>query len=158
MLSQNAMPRCRARALWLSVALLAGCTAANPKYCEKTSDCQSGLVCDLPHNRCIASDTAVAPLDGAILTDAPMDEPTTGDETQPTDATAGGEVGGDRPVAADGPGADAPVDTRVPDAAGTCGVNGDCTDPTKAFCVASVCVGCQSAGVSACVAPTPACD
>ena len=53
---------------------------------------------------------------------------------------------------------DASFDTRVPDAAGTCGVNGDCTDPTKAFCVTSVCVGCQSAGASACVAPTPACD
>ena len=59
---------------------------------------------------------------------------------------------------------DAPMDqqlpdsSRVPDAAGTCGVNGDCTDPTKAFCVAGVCVGCQSAGVSACAAPTSACD
>ena len=53
---------------------------------------------------------------------------------------------------------DVAVDTRVPDAAGTCGVSGDCTDPTKAFCVAGACVGCQSADVNACVAPTPACD
>jgi hypothetical protein len=56
---------------------------------------------------------------------------------------------------------DAPVDTRVPDAAGTCGVNVDCTDPAKAFCVAGVCVGCQSGldgGTNACTAPTGVCD
>jgi hypothetical protein len=47
-------------------------------------------------------------------------------------------------------------DSRIPDAAGTCAVNSDCIDPTKGFCVADQCVGCQAAVTTAC--GTQVCD
>jgi hypothetical protein len=53
-------------------------------------------------------------------------------------------------TAIDAHGFDSAVDSRVPDAAGTCGVNSDCTNPANGFCVAEVCVGCQAAGATAC--------
>ena len=143
----------------LVVALLAvGCTEHNSDYCEKNSDCSGGQVCDVIRATCVFPDASTIPPDGSISADAPA----TGDDAQPADAFGAvdseppADGGADSKV--DAPVADAPVDTRVPDAAGTCGVNGDCMDPTKAFCVAGVCVGCQGAGASACVAPTPACD
>ena len=142
----------------LLVGSLAGCTKANPNYCEKAGDCTGRRVCDIESSQCVFPDASTIPLDGSIGADAPA----AGDDAQPVDAFGAIDAqpstdgGADR--AGDAPVTDAPVDTRLPDAAGTCGVNGDCTDPTKAFCVASVCVGCQSAGTSACVAPTPACD
>jgi hypothetical protein len=35
---------------------------------------------------------------------------------------------------------------------------GQCTNPAKSFCVATVCTGCQGAGTAACKAPTGTCD
>jgi hypothetical protein len=54
------------------------------------------------------------------------------------------------------------VDAYVPDAQGTCSVASDCPDPSKAFCVAGVCVGCQAGGLDGganlCSAPTAVCN
>jgi hypothetical protein len=89
-----------------------------------------------------------------------------------SDATTSSIDGGqDAPAAVDVPivtdGAsdakvpDAAVDLPIPDAAGTCAVDGDCTDPGKAFCVAGLCTGCQGGidgGANTCVAPTSVCD
>jgi len=146
MLSRNAT----LAASCLAVALLAACTATNPKYCEKPGDCQAGLTCDLPHNRCVSPDGSVGQPDGPIVVV---------DGEANADAPIGGEAGGLDGARADGGGSDRPgPDVRGIDAAGTCSVTADCTDPTKAFCVGNVCVGCQAAGTGACSGSAAVCD
>jgi hypothetical protein len=153
--------RHRAKDLLLVAALLVGCTKANPDYCEKAGDCTGGRVCNVEWSQCVLPDAAVGPLDALTGTDdgpaAAVDQPFGRDMGAPLDSPAVYDSTVDAPttdVTKDLPG----PDTRIPDAAGTCGTNLDCTDPAKAFCVAGVCVGCQSAGAGACVAPTSACD
>jgi hypothetical protein len=151
------------RRIWIGstlplAAVIFGCTGPNPNYCQKDTDCTGGRVCSVVHSACVFPDASTIPPDGSVGADAPA----TGDDAQPVDASGAidGEpsIDGGADSEGDGSPADAAVDTRVTDATGICGVSGDCTDPTKAFCVGNVCVGCQSAGVNACVAPTPACD
>ena len=184
------------------VSFLLGCTKANFDYCEKTSDCPGGRVCNLERKACLSPDAAVGPLDSAgdvgvemgrvsdapyaseasaidaaLVLDGKVDSNVAGNEAGHVDGNADGNVDGNRiekidsaPV--DGPGPDLFV--IVIDAAGTCGVNSDCTDPSKAFCVDNVCVGCQASGANVansdggagvvdagpnmCVAPTAVCD
>ncbi len=140
----------------IGVALLGACgwlpTRLKDGYCESTSDCKSGQACQL-------ADQAVPTWHMCVCSG-----PACGDSGTPADGPAGPDVHADvsREIVdasidlAIVP--DVAADLAVPDAAGTCSVNSDCTDPTKAFCVADVCVGCQTAGVNACAAPTPACD
>ncbi len=106
-------------------------------------------------------DAPTSPLDSPTLDTLRPDAPAASVDTQAIDTQA---VDGFEAVDAnlgssiDTAVPDAAVDAWVPDAEGSCGVNGDCPDPTKAFCVAFACVGCQLAGVGACSAPTPTCD
>ena len=140
----------RATEFLFVAALLVGCTKANPNYCEKPGDCTGGRVCNIEWSECVFPDASTQP-DGPI---AIVDGDTAGDAPLVTE-TGGIFDGG----IVDGGGKDRPEpDVPGVDAAGTCGVNADCTDPTKAFCVGRVCVGCQFAGVSACAAPTGVCD
>ena len=162
----------------LGGAVLWGCTEATPNYCQKPGDCTGGRVCDVARGVCVSPDGATGPmdgpaaaLDGATLdaVDAPsggevreaIDLPSTIDAILPIDAPALDEA------MEAGPHEDAGVvdvagpDLYVPDGAGTCGASSDCPDPTKAFCVAGLCVGCQAGldgGANACVAPTAVCD
>lgn len=152
------------RGLLLVAILTASCTERDPDYCAKNSDCSGHRVCDVVRATCIAPDAAVAPVNDAGVADAAADVAVDSpvgvdgggsavDASTSVDVAQASEAG--RPV--DARVADAALpDVFVPDAAGTCGVSGDCTDPTKAFCVAGVCVGCQSAGTTACGAQ--ACD
>jgi hypothetical protein len=144
--------------------LLPAClaTESKPVTCNTDNDCQTkigttqGVRCDLTQHACVCDGTAYPGCDKFVDGGANVDGPGVSDvPVTPADVVVPVPVDGATDVQI----ADVTVpDTRVPDAAGTCGTNLDCTDPTKAFCVAGVCVGCQAAGVSACVAPTPACD
>jgi hypothetical protein len=169
--------------------LLLGCTEATPNYCQKNGDCTGGRVCDVTRAICVSPDAATMPIDGAQALDGAIDTPSGRDVglgdiglvevLLAADATHAGDVALaiDAPTPIDVAERDTPlsVDTRtvdvigpdvyVPDGAGTCGSNRDCTDPAKAFCVGNVCVGCQpdvdagvDAGANACVAPTAVCD
>ncbi len=158
------------RGLLLVAMLTAGCTERNPDYCAKNSDCSGHRICDVVRATCVSPDAAVTPVVDAgvadVAADTAVDSPVVVDGGgfpvdgggSPVDASTvevaqTSEAG--RPV--DGRVADAALpDVYVPDGPGTCGVNGDCADPTKAFCVAGVCVGCQGAGATACGAQ--ACD
>jgi hypothetical protein len=147
----------------LSLALLiAGCTRANPNYCEKNSDCSGGRVCSVVHSACVWPDSAAEPLDSAIVTepdaaaDGTVDVLYAPEVTLPVDTSIAAEVG--KPdVAVDAAVVDAAKpDTKVGDGPGTCAVNGDCADPTAVFCVGGMCTGCQNAGPGAC--GVQACD
>jgi hypothetical protein len=166
----------------LASAVLLGCTEPTPDYCQKSSDCTGGRVCDLTRSMCVVLD-AGGSLDGARLSDGASggaaETPEASEAGAPSDAWNDREVLAtiDAPASSpvDAPdidgGIDGPIDVGavdvmgpdlyVPDAAGTCGSNGDCTDPNKAFCVANVCTGCQAGldgGVNTCAAPTAVCD
>ena len=138
-------------ALALLAVNLASCsTVRRWDVCNsEATDCQPGYVCNLSTFRCVLltdagaldgpsqPDGQVSPVDGVRPTDSPGD---TTIADGPMDA-AGTEAVADGRL----PGPEVAVDTRVPDAAGTCGVNGDCIDPAKGFCVAGVCTGCTAA-------------
>ena len=96
----------------------------NPKYCETPSDCTGGLVCNTAWKECVSPDAAVVPVDSAGGSGG-----TLSDGAGPTDTGISIDGGIDAPMS------DGGADTRVPDAGGTCGVNSDCVDPAKAFCV-----------------------
>lgn len=169
----------------LGNTLLLGCTEATPNYCQQASDCTGGRRCDVARGICISPDGAVGPMDSALAFDA---APASVDSV---DVPIMSEVGGvvvvdgsfalDVSFVVDAPKPDevaeagTPQDTGavdvvgpdlyIPDGAGTCGDNGDCPNPTKAFCVAGMCVGCQAgvdagvdAGANNCVAPAAVCD
>jgi len=123
---------------------LAGCADVRDwNICNhEVSNCLPGHTCDLSVFRCVTivdggaadgpnpSDGPILPVDGAsdtTIADAPMDLP--GSENATDTQLNGPEV---------------MVDTRVPDAPGTCGVNSDCPDPAKGFCVAGACTGCTA--------------
>jgi Cys-rich repeat protein len=165
-----------ATAGFLGVIVLLGCTEPTPDYCQKPGDCTGGRVCDVVHAKCVSADGATGPLDGAHAvdgaTDVPNDAPHPNDVGTSLDAASGNDlVAVDAPSPVDAAEVDVSVDggavdvtgpdLYTPDGAGTCGVNSDCTDPSKAFCVGNVCVGCQTGldgGANACVAPTAVCD
>jgi hypothetical protein len=142
--------------LLLAGMLAVGCTEHNPDYCEKNSDCTGGRICDVVRATCVVPDAATVLPDGASGPDAPAKIDGETFEDAPVAQPEVGPVDSGAPL--DGGRLDGGADGNVIDAIGSCGANGDCTDPAKAFCVAGVCVGCQSAGASACVAPTPSCD
>jgi hypothetical protein len=149
--------------LFAFLAILAqGClfgTKDNPATCQTNDECAS-KVCNLATYYCEPVNPDSGQAQGGTGGAAP-------DGPGGTGGTAiDGQVDSqpDASIVTDAP-ADQRIpelpDTRVPDAAGTCGGNGDCTDPSKAFCVAGVCVGCQpglDGGVSMCTAPTGVCD
>ena len=144
--------------------LLLGCTEATPNYCQRTSDCPAGRVCDVERAICSMPDASLEALDGP-RSDAPsavafevgeseaphaidvvliIDAPAL-DEALETGAPLDGGT-----VEVEGP------DVNVPDGAGTCGTNGDCPDPSKPLCVGHLCVGCQAADAAVC--GTQVCD
>ena len=142
--------------LLLFAVLAAACTEATSNYCEKASDCTGGRTCNLEWRECVALDGAIAPLDAGtdrgVAIDGAIDAPSVNDVGM---SEAGVAVDGGEVIDVAG------LDLVTVDAAGTCSVNGDCPDPSKAFCVAGVCLGCQGGldgGANACTAPTPACD
>ena len=153
MKSRATCPGVLATGLVLVTVLLSGCKEATPNYCQKSGDCTAGRVCDLVQSVCVVADGGLVTLDtGADLEsgmDAAADIPSAGEAGQPDSA---------EPIDLPEPPVDTAVDTTVPDGAGTCGTNGDCTDPTKAFCVRGLCLGCQTAGPGVCAPATPACD
>ncbi len=152
------------------VFLLPACfpTETKPVACNTDQDCQSkigvsqGVRCDLTQHACVCDGTnypgcdkfvdAGTSSDGATSPDlpiAPIDRsplPDSATDVAVTDAqmdVAGAEVPTDVRLLGPEVAVDA-VDTRVPDAAGTCGASSDCTDPAKGFCVAGVCTGCTA--------------
>jgi len=161
-------------------AVLPAClpTKSEEVACATSDECGAGFTCDPNRNVCVCDGTATDPgcaklIDGGTSADATADAPGAGaDSAGSVDRPADG-VAGDAPIVAsdaqpaadtsieprdsgaldtaiDAHGFDSAVDSRVPDAAGTCGVNSDCTNPANGFCVAEVCVGCQAAGATAC--------
>lgn len=156
----------------LGGTFLLGCTEATPSYCQKPSDCTGGRVCDVAHAVCVFVDAAVGPVDGAHDSGGAIDAPYSvevglaeaglAEAGLAMDASYADEapVAVDAPVPVDVAEAEVTIDTGtvdamgpdlyVPDGAGTCGGNDDCTDPAKAFCVGNVCVGCQGASLAAC--------
>jgi hypothetical protein len=147
---------------FLGSAVLLGCTEATPDYCQKPGDCTGGRTCDIARAVCVSSDAAIAPVDGAKDLGGAIDAPLTSEAGAAVDTSYAIEVSGtvDAPVPDDAGESRATVDSGavdlagpdlyVPDGAGTCGINDDCPDPTKAFCVGNVCAGCQAAGTTAC--------
>ena len=140
--------------LLLAGILLLGCTARDPDYCAKEADCTGGRVCDLVRATCVWTDAAVAISDSGVDSpdeiDAAPDVPLASDVEAPADGLISEDLGNaDGPSdagAVDGPG----PDVAAVDAAGTCAVDDDCTDPTQAFCVAGACTGCQNAAAGIC--------
>ncbi|HEX7596933.1 MAG TPA: hypothetical protein VF518_01895, partial [Polyangia bacterium] len=149
----------------LVTMLAVACTEPTPNYCQKNSGCSGGRVCDVARATCVLPDTAVAPLDTAgesippvdAAMDAPVDVPSVNEAGPPIDASIPSDAG-----EPDAPVVDAALDAARPDtrladavvetmdAVGSCTVGSECTDPTKAFCVAGQCAGCQNAGATAC--------
>jgi hypothetical protein len=157
-----------------------GCTEATPDYCTKPGDCPSGYVCDVARAVCVSTDGSLGAggalgSDGALgaggafgATDVAPGEAGTG-----YDADRSVDGADDAPLSGDAGEADASIvdagsvdawipDVYTPDGAGTCGSNGDCTDPARAFCVGNVCVGCQpspdgGSRANTCAAPS-VCD
>jgi hypothetical protein len=170
--------------LLLGGTLLLACTEATPNHCQNSSDCSGGKVCDVARAVCVSPDAAAAPMDGLHEPVGIVDASRVSDisvaievsvalDAQYADApyTTEVNVAADAPLSGEAGGTKLPVDTAtidvavpdvyVPDAAGTCGSSGDCTDPSKAFCVAGVCVGCQTGldgGANACMGPNTVCD
>jgi hypothetical protein len=154
--------------------VLLGCTEATPDYCQKSTDCTGGRVCDVARAVCVTVDGAAGLLDALpgvdVSADRAINAPNVGEAGTPVDVFATeAAVAVDVSSAIDAAEVDAPIDTsvievpgpdvNVPDGAGTCGVNGDCSDPTKVFCVGGMCVGCQAGldgGTNAC--GTQVCD
>ncbi len=124
---------------------------------DATADTTTDAAIGGPDAREAAGPDTPNPNEVAPVADGPLpaDGPAPIDAPVPPDAVAAGvETSAD---VADGPG----PDLNVPDGAGTCGSNADCPDPTKAFCVAGLCVGCQSGvdgGANSCSGATPVCD
>jgi hypothetical protein len=50
----------RALLIALALAALGGCTVANPDYCDSSSTCPNGGVCDRVSNRCLTDTTGCA--------------------------------------------------------------------------------------------------
>jgi hypothetical protein len=126
-------------------------TKDNPATCSTNAECAS-QVCNLATYYC-----EPVGVDSGLPDDRPADAILVFDSGD--DVSAETNIPIDVPL--DQQYVDAAVDTRVPDAAGTCGTNADCPDSMKAFCVAGICVGCQpglDGGASMCTAPTSVCD
>lgn len=145
--------------------VLFGCTEATPNYCQQSRDCPTGSVCDVVRAVCISSDAAIEAIDAkdgaqgsgahaeAAASDASYASEVVVDQTvQTVEVAIDAADQVDVPEGAiDSSGVEAMgVDLNVPDAAGTCGTNGDCSDPAKPFCANNLCVGCQAAGAAAC--------
>ena len=160
--------------LLVAAFLTVGCKTNDPDYCQKASDCTGGRICNVASSTCIVPDASLGTLDGTAGsggTDAPNDaaeDVSYANEAggSPVDAPPSKEIG-EAGLPVDTRGVDTAVtdarigdtagpDVNAVDAAGTCGANQNCTDPTKAFCVAGMCTGCQTAGATAC--GTQVCD
>ena len=158
--------------LLVAALLTGGCKTNDPDYCQKAGDCTGGRVCNVASSTCIVPDASLGTLDGTAggsdaPNDAAEDSPYANEAGgAPLDASPSKEVG-EAGLPVDTRGVDTAVtdaravdtagpDVNTVDAAGTCGVNQNCTDPTKAFCVAGMCAGCQTAGATAC--GTQVCD
>jgi hypothetical protein len=162
----------------LLFCLLPACLPSKSEVvtCTTDEECRAhgtGLRCDVDKRVCVCAgsfhegcrnDPIYEDPDGGGLPDGrlPLSDAPVGPaiDTRATDtADIGRSIDLPEGTATDVPMVDAPApDTNAPDAPGTCATNLDCPDPSKAFCVAGVCAGCQLAGAGACVAPTPACD
>ena len=160
----------------LGGTLLLACSEATPNYCQKNGDCTGGRVCDVARGVCVSPDSAVGAFDGPNELDGVADVKTTGevgvagDVPYTYDISYEVSMAQDAPMPIDGSmPADVPMpidsagdeidsitvdvqgpDLYVPDGAGTCGNSGDCSDPTRAFCVGGLCVGCQGTSSAAC--------
>lgn len=156
------------RAPLLLVCLVPAClpTKAEDITCRTDDDCRAhgpGLRCDVTNHVCVCAGPFHEGCRNDFLDSGSLDGPLPlGDVAGPSDAPradAAPSIDLLGNPGYDAPGVDAPMpDTSAPDVPGTCATNLDCPDPAKAFCVAGLCAGCQLAGASACVAPTPACD
>ncbi len=158
----------------LAIALYAlGCGATRRDFsvCDSTHSCPNPYTCDLYHGLCVLSD---GPVEAPIVvppTDAPAepDLPTadgggaidlqgqTGDTQLPVDLAQA-----DSQAPTDSLLIDRPADI-APDSPGTCSSDDQCSGlGTTPYCVGSMCVGCNAAGVDggghACPATTPMCN
>src|SRR6266540_3862569 len=149
--------------------VLFGCTEATPNYCQQSRDCPTGQVCDVARGVCSSPDAAIDAKDGGppyafevsatpetMSSDVPYAIEVAVDQTvQPLDLAAVALDALDQVDTPEGALDSSSVeamgqDLSVPDAAGTCGTNSDCSDPAKPFCANNLCVGCQGAGPAAC--------
>jgi len=115
----------------------------DPTTCRNNDECAS-KVCNLASYYCEPVIDSGQQQGGTVGTGGTVGFGGSGGE--PVDASGGSssEAGTiiDAPMDQRVP--DGAVDTRVPDASGTCGTSADCIDPTRAFCVGNVCVGCST--------------
>ena len=170
-------------ALSFTPGLFLACDATRRDWgsCQQKQDpCHPGFVCTTDHrcvpaldgggldggqaDRAVAIDVRTLALDAGadLAVDAPVGEDSS-EAPLPAAIDAAVEVAGDAPsgpglAAASDAAADAPmdlaVDTRVPDAPGTCSANEDCAGPTP-YCVDGRCVACRTSGE--CQGATPIC-
>ena len=143
----------------LAFLLLASClpTKTEQVTCKTDKVCGAGFRCDLSRNLCICDGTSTFPGCASYIPDSSV-----ATEVRPLDATE--DLLSDDAQTKDNAGIDVPgvdgsnVDASSPDQAtpdmkdalGSCSQDSECKDPTKSFCVANACVGCQGAVPSAC--------
>lgn len=151
-----------------ALVLAAGCDATRRDFsvCDsKYKDCQEGFTCNLATGLCEPTTDAsppgeagppdAPPIDGATgevavtdAVDAPAIDVTPG-EVQPVDVTTP-----DVPIVTDSP----PLDSRVPDAPGTCSIDLDCAGSARPYCVSNQCVACRTSSHCSNAAGTPFCS
>jgi len=174
--------RCTLRisAVWgLGLALIGGCDATrlDHRTCwQRADNCNPGFSCDKSTHQCLPGVPAVdggadssadvslpdAPVayDGRIGYDADTDTINDAPLSFPLDDAAFAGVAFDSAAIAAIDAAiatiDVAVDTRVIDAAGTCGNDNDCLSPDARFCVQGLCVACKTA--AECSGGSPVCS
>ena len=159
------------RKLFIAALVLAvGCDATRRdfSYCDQDYPvCEKGFVCDLSVGKCIPE------TDGG-LPDAPWSTNEGGPPEDVLPAEAGDSIAIDGPtidgpatdvsIVIDGPIVDGPqvdvgaIDTRVPDAPGTCTVDADCQGTGLPYCQGFKCVACKTNSHCSSTAGTPFCS
>jgi hypothetical protein len=152
------------RALLFSGLFIVGACDWSPTrlkdgYCEELDDCKAGQICQLSDqsaptwHMCIC--TGLGCMDGGVDVSTTIDGP----KLIPDVGALVDEGTVDKPIeidmgsidtGIDVNAIDVGIDTVVVDAVESCGIDSDCPDPNKSFCVANVCTGCQMATADAC--------
>ena len=150
------------RKLVIAVAVLAAAacdaTRRDYGYCDTTHACQWGYSCDLEQGICRPGDAGAQP----TVSDVPLVSEAGGGDILRETVDLGVETAVDVPIGdtsiIDQSGADGaapidasqpidvpPLDTRIPDAVGSCSVDNDCVGVSGgAFCVKAKCVACKT--------------
>jgi hypothetical protein len=139
-----------------ALVLAAGCGSTRRDFsvCDQTyKECGKGFACNFATGMCEPDlgidggpDTNVSPSETGTPVDVtPVEVATPDTKDAPVIDVAPVDV-----VPTDVPITDVPIteaggpDLRVPDAPGTCAVDGDCTGSGRPFCVSGMCVACKT--------------